>query len=315
MRRSNDHRLLRALQLASLAVALATFPACKGPDASTFACSSSAECPGDYHCDLGTATAQGTFKCVSGAPTPRTLAADANKFLLAKRPSADGSTRTTILANVGAVTSTPDFVGVRLVASQGGRDIADSPVASDGSVLQFQLPQATAQVSLRVQDDSGHSVPVTGYPQQVELSFAGREVAGTTNAAAAFDVGTNTDSLYPPATWIANGPGLDGGVPAEFNANDTLFPDGGVQFSNSYSSIGYLDFHTAGSSTPPAPTDAPTGGAGGSPIGWQPYFALPTADTAPAPPAARIGATIVQQSPPIGSGFLLYGGVDAAGTP
>ncbi|HKC58847.1 MAG TPA: hypothetical protein VKB92_02070, partial [Myxococcales bacterium] len=305
MRRFNDHRLLRTLQLASLAAALATLAGCKGPDASTFACSSSAECPGDYHCDLGTASSAGTFKCVSGAPTPRTLAADATKFLLSKRPSADGSTRTTILANLGAVTSTPDFVGVRLVASQGGRDLADSPVAADGSVLEFQLPQATAQVSLRVQDDSGHTVPVTGYPEQVELSFAGREVAGTTNAAAVFDVGTLSDSLYPPATWIANGPGLDGGVPAQFVASDTLLPDGGVQFSNSYSSIGYLDYHTAAGGTPSAPTDAPVGAAGGTPVGWQQYFALATADSAPTPPAARIGATIVPQQVPFGAGFLL----------
>jgi len=315
MRCTNDDRLLRTLQLAPLAVALAAIAGCKGPDASTFACSSSAQCPGDYHCDLGTATATGTFKCVSGAPTPRTLAADATKFLLAKRPSADGSTRTTILANVGAVTSTPDFVGVRLVASQGGHDLADSPVASDGSVLEFQLPQATAQVSLRVQDDSGHSVPVTGYPEQVELSFAGREAAGTTNGAAAFDVGTLTDSLYPPAGWIANGPSADGGIPAQFVAKDTLFPDGGVQFANSYSSIGYLDYHNAAGSTPAAPTDAPAGAAGGTPVGWQPYLALATSDSAPPPPAARIGATIVPQQTPFGAGFLLYGGVDAAGAP
>jgi len=315
MRRTNDDRLLRTLQLASLAVALAAIAGCKGPDASTFGCSSSAECPGDYHCDLGTATTTGTFKCVSGAPTPRTLAADATKFLLAKRPSADGSTRTTILANIGAVTSTPDFVGVRLIASQGGHDLADSPVAPDGSVLAFQLPQATAQVSLRVQDDSGHTVPVTGYPEQVELSFAGREVAGTTNAAAVFDVGTVSDSLYPPAAWIANGPGLDGGVPAQFVASDTLFPDGGVQFSNSYSSIGYLDFHSAAGGTPAAPTDPPVSAAGGTPIGWQQHFALATADSAPTPPAARVGATIVPQQTPFGAGFLLYGGVDAAGAP
>jgi len=312
---SNHHRLLRTLHFASVAAVLAAIAGCKGPDASTFACNSSAECPGDYHCDLGTASTAGTFKCVSGAPTPRALAADATKFLLLKRPSADGSTRTTISANVGAVTSTPDFVGVRLIASQGGKDLANSPVASDGSVLQFQLPQATAQVSLRVLDDSGHSVPVTGYPEQVELSFVGREVAGTTNGAAAFDVGTVSDSLYPPATWITNGPGLDGGVPAQFNVNDTLFPDGGVQFANSYSSIAYLDYHSAAGSTPAAPTDAPAGAVGGTPIGWQPYLALATSDSAPTPPAARIGATIIQQQVPFGSGFHLYGGVDASGAP
>src|SRR6266852_1704114 len=113
---SNHHRLLRTLHFASVAAVLAAIAGCKGPDASTFACNSSAECPGDYHCDLGTAST-----------------ADTSKFLLLKRPSADGSTRTTISANVGAVTSTPDFVGVRLIASQGGKDLANSPVAADGS--------------------------------------------------------------------------------------------------------------------------------------------------------------------------------------
>ena len=312
---AKDRRLLRTIQLACLAAALATIAACKGPDPSTFACSSSAECPGDYHCDLGTASTTGSFKCVSGAPTPRTLAAEASKFLLSKRPSADGSTRTTILANLGAVTSTPDFVGVRLIASQAGHDLADSPVAADGSVLEFQLPQATAQVSLRVQDDSGHSVPVTGYPEQVELSFVGREVAGTTNGASAYDVSTTSDSLYSPATWITNGPAADGGVPTQFAANDTLFPDGGIQSAASYSSLGYLDYHSAASNGVSAPTDAPAGAAGGSPVGWQPFIALPTADSAVPPPVARVGASVVQQSAPFGGGFFLYGGTDLAGAP
>lgn len=309
-----NHRLSqRTFHLASLAAALALAAGCSGPDPTKFACSSSAECPGGYHCDLGSATTAGSFKCASGAPVPRTIAAEANKFLLSKRPSADGSTRTTILANVGAVTSSPDFVGVRLVASQGGVDVADSPVAADGSVLEFQLPTATAQVALRLQDDSGHSVPVTGYPERVELSFAGREVAGTTNAAAVYDVSTNSDSTFAPATWITNGPGADGGVPTQFAQNDTLFPDGGVQFANSYSSIGYLDFHQAVSGGVSAPIDAPTGAAGGSPVGWQPFMALPTADSAVPPPVARIGASIVQQSAPFGSGLFLYGGTDLAG--
>ncbi|MFL5312892.1 MAG: kelch repeat-containing protein [Myxococcales bacterium] len=307
---ANDRRSFRTVQLACLAGALATIAACKGPDASTFACSSSAECPGDYHCDLGTASTVGTFKCVSGAPTPRTIAADATKFLLSKRPSADGSIRTTILANLGAVTSTPDFVGVRVVASQAGHDLADSPVAADGSVLEFQLPQATAQVSLRVQDDSGHSVPVTGYPEQVELSFAGREVAGTANGATAYDVTNQSDALFSPATWIANGPG-PGGRAAEFTATDIQLPDGGVQ-SSSYASIAYGDYEQASTTSPAAPSFGSfSPPVAGTPVGWQPLQQLATTEAPDGGPSARTAAAVALGN----SGFILFGGTDAAGTP
>ena len=146
-------------------------------DATKFSCTNSNECPSGYHCDLGTASTAGSFKCASGAAQQKTLSADASKFLLAKRPSPDGTIRTTIAGATGAVTSTPDFVGVRVVASQGNTDLAESQVLADGSVTSFQLPQPLMQISLRVEDDSGHSVPVTGYNQQLELSFAGREVA------------------------------------------------------------------------------------------------------------------------------------------
>src|SRR5437016_6264350 len=78
--------------------------------------------------------------------------------------------------------------------------------------LKFQLPQALAQVSLRVQDDSGHSVAVTGYPEEVELSFVGKEVAGSANTAAAYDVTNQNDSLFPPAAWLASGSGPSGSV-------------------------------------------------------------------------------------------------------
>ena len=91
MRFAKDRRLFRALQLASIAAALAALAGCQGPDPTKFACDSSAQCPGGYHCDLGTASTPASFKCVNGAPVPRTLVADATKFLLAKRPSADGS--------------------------------------------------------------------------------------------------------------------------------------------------------------------------------------------------------------------------------
>ena len=191
MSRSNVHALFRSTVIV---LALAGLAACSGPDPTKFSCSSSAECPSGYHCDLGTASSAGSLKCASGAPQQKTITADADKFVLAKHPSADGSTRTTILAEVGAVTSTPDFVGVHVIASQGGKDIAESSVLADGSVLEFQLPQATAQVALRVQDDSGHSVSVTGYRQQVELSFVGKDISGNTNPNTAYDV----TASFPP---------------------------------------------------------------------------------------------------------------------
>jgi len=276
-------------------------------DATKFTCSSSAECPTGYHCDMGTAAAAGTLKCASGSAQQKTLTANASKFLLAKRPAPDGSVRTTIAAAVGAITSTPDFVGVRVVASQGGTDLADSEVAADGSVLEFQLPQPLAQVSLRVQDDSGHSIPVTGYNQQVVLGFEGKEVAGNTNPTAAYDVTTTSDSLYPPAAWISSGPGPDGGVAPEFAANDTLLSDGGVQSATSYGSLAYLDYHQATSATPSLASD-PSGTNPGSSIGWQEFAPIPTSLSPNATPPARVGGSFSQ----VGS-LTLYGGSTAAG--
>jgi hypothetical protein len=276
-------------------------------DATKFTCSSSAECPTGYHCDMGTAAAAGTLKCASGSAQPKTLAANASKFLLSKQPFPDGSIRTTIGAGVGAVTSTPDFVGVRVVASQGGVDLADSQVAADGSVLEFQLPQALAQVSLRVQDDSGHSIPVTGYNQQVELSFVGRDVAGTSNPNAAYDVTAQSDSTYPPATWITSGPG-PGGRASQFALTDTLLPDGGVQSSTSYSSIGYADYQTASSSSPGQLQD-PSATSAGTPAGWQELSQIATSDNPDGGPPARVSTTLSNAN-----GIVLYGGTDIAGT-
>ncbi|HYS09090.1 MAG TPA: hypothetical protein VEP66_10110, partial [Myxococcales bacterium] len=116
----------RRIVLAAAAIAAAA--GCKGPDPTGFSCSSSAECPGGYHCDLGTAAAAGSMKCANGAPAQKTLTADATKFLLIKAPSADGAIRTTIEASLGAVAATPDFVGVRVIASQGGTDLGSSQV-------------------------------------------------------------------------------------------------------------------------------------------------------------------------------------------
>jgi len=76
-------------------------------DATQLKCSKSTECPTGYHCDMGTGTTAGTFKCANGAAQQKTLAANATKFLLEQKSKADGTTRTTITADVGAVTSTP----------------------------------------------------------------------------------------------------------------------------------------------------------------------------------------------------------------
>ena len=284
----------------SFAAALLLVAGCQ-VDPTKFSCSNSAECPTGYHCDLGTTGSAATFKCLNGTAPQKTLTADASKFLLVRAPSPDGTVRTTITAAAGAVTSAPDFIGVRLIASQGGADLADSQVATNGSVLAFQLPTATAQVSLRVQDDSGHSVPVTGYKQQVELGFEGKEVAGNTNPNAAYDVTTSSDSLYPPASWISSGPGLDGGVAPELGANDTLLADGGVQSATSYASAAYLDFHQATTASPPLTSDS-------SSIGWQEFAPIPTTLSANVTPPARVGGTLA-----IGGTLLLYGGTTAAG--
>jgi len=295
---------MRATVLPLLAAVLFTMGC--SVDATKFTCSSSAECPTGYHCDMGTAATSGTFRCASGSAQQKTLTATASKFLLAKRPFADGSVRTTISAGVGAVTSTPDFVGVRLVASQGGVDLADSQVAADGSVLAFQLPQALAQVSLRVQDDSGHSIPVTGYNQQVELSFVGRDVAGTSNPNAAYDVTAQSDSMYPPATWIASGPG-PGGRATQFAMTDTLLPDGGVQSSTSYSSIGYVDYKSASTSTPGQLQD-PTSTSAGTPAGWEEFSQITTSDNPDGGAPARVSPTLSNAN-----GMVLYGGTDISG--
>jgi hypothetical protein len=287
----------------SFAAALLLAAGCQ-VDATQLSCSSSAECPTGYHCNLGTTGSAATFKCANGAAQQKTLTADASKFQLLKAPSPDGTVRTTITASAGAVTSTPDFIGVRVIASQGGADLADSSVATNGSVLAFQLPTATAQVSLRVQDDSGHSVPVTSYNQEVELGFAGKEVAGNTNPTAAYDVSTTSDSLYPPASWITNGPAADGGVAPELAATDTLLADGGVQSATSYASLAYLDFHQAMTAAPPIPVD-------GSSIGWQEFAPTPTNLAANVTPAARVGGTLSNFGSPLG--LVLYGGTTAAG--
>src|SRR5216683_2978203 len=300
MSRTNDRRLLRTLPLACLAAALAAAAGCKGPDPSTFSCTSSRECPGDYHCDLGTASTTGSLKCVSGASVLRTLAANAAKFLLIRQPAGDGTVRTTISAAPGAVTSTPDFVGVRAVASQGGSDLGSSAVQSDGSVPVFQLPQALTQVSLRVEDDSLHSIPVTGYAERVVMSFEGKDVAGNANPIAAYDAVTGTDSLFAPATWISAGL-------TEIPASSPV--TNGVASPAAYNGLSSIDGIVSATAVPPQPTAT-------GPIGWERIAIAPTAANAAVAPSPRTDMSVAPVGVSVGNTsyqYVLYGGVDATG--
>jgi hypothetical protein len=297
---ANDHRLLRNLPVACLAAALAAVAGCKGPDPSNFACTSSRECPGDYHCDLGTATSAGSLKCVSGAPVPRTLTADATKFLLVKQAGDDGTVRTTISAAPGAITSTPDFVGVRAFASTASGDLGSSSVQSDGSVQVFQLPQAVTQVSLRIQDDSGRSINVTGYPERVVMSFAGKQLAGNTNPIAAYDAPTGTDSLFDPAAWIAAGLTE---IPASSPVNN------GLVTPAAYNGISSFDGIVSVTAAPPQPTTT-------GPIGWERITIAPTASNPVTAPSPRTDMAVVQTGISVGSNFypfIAFGGLDATG--
>jgi len=272
-------------------------------DATKFTCSSSAECPTGYHCDMGTATAAGTFKCASGAAQQKTLTANATKFLLAKGPSADGTVRTTISAGAGAVTSTPDVVGVRLVAKRGNSDVAESQVLADGSVLQVQVPEAAGQVSLRVQDDSGHSIPLTGYRQRIELSFLGKDVAGNVNPIAAYDVSTVTGSLFDPAVWI---PGLTE-IPASSPVVNTIASPA------AYNGLASIDGVSAATTPPAQPT------ATGA-LGWEQISRAATDTNAGFAPSPRTGMAVALTGDGVYVGgnyypYVAYGGADGAGAP
>jgi hypothetical protein len=296
----------------SLTAALLLAAGCQ-VDVTQLKCSNSTECPTGYHCDMGTATTAGTFKCANGAAQQKTLAANATKFLLEQKSRADGTTRTTITADVGAVTSTPDFVGVRVIASQNGTDLASSQVLADGSVLQFQLPQAVLQVDLRIEDDSGHSVAVTGYREHIELNFLGKGIAGNTNAMAAYDAVSDSNSLYPPQTWISTG-GPSGTALAEVAATYTALPDGGISPLASYQAMQQLDGVISSTAFPPQPDRD-----GGTVIGWEQISSVSTTTTTALIPPARVGAAMAMN----GGEMMMYGGaapdvdggvVDPAGT-
>src|SRR2546430_11678643 len=291
-----NHAMQKTVVL-SFAGALLLAAGCQ-VDVTGLKCSNSTECPTGYHCDMGTATTAGTFKCANGAAQQKTLAADATKFLLEQKSKADGTTRTTITADVGAVTSTPDFVGVRAIASQDGTDLASSPVLADGSVLEFQLPQALLQADLRVQDDSGHSVAATGYKEHVELNFLGKEVTGNSNDMAAYDAVSVSNSLYPPQTWISTG-GVSGSALTELGATYTALPDGGISPQASYVAMQKLDGINTSSAFPPQPDRD-----GGTVIGWEQISSVSTTTTTALIPPARVGSAMAMN----GSVLQMYGG-------
>ena len=309
---SGGNQPMQKTAVLSFAAALLLAAGCQ-VDVTKLACTSSAECPTGYHCDMGTATSAGTFKCANGAAQQKTLAADATKFLLEQKSKADGTTRTTITADVGAVTSTPDLVGVRAIASQNGTDLASAQVLADGSVLQFQLPQASLQVDLRIEDDSGHSVAVTGYREHLELNFLGKNVTGNSNGMAAYDAVSISNSLYPPQTWIATG-GPSGPALGELAATYTALADGGIAPPASYQAMQQLDGMNSSSAFPPQPDRD-----GGTVIGWEQISSVSTTTTTALIPPARVGAAMAMN----GGEMTMYGGaapdvdggvVDPAGT-
>jgi len=288
---------MRATVLPLLAAVLFITLGCS-VDATKFTCTSSEECPTGYHCDMGTAATAGTFKCASGAAQRKTLAVDANKVLLATRPGADGTVRTTISAGLGAVTSTPDFVGVRLVAKQGNTDVAESKVLADGSVLGVQVPSALVQSFFRIEDDSGHSIPVTGFRQQVVMSFQGKDVPGNANPIAAYDAATATDSLFSPVGWIGTLTEVAQSSPV---TNNMASPA-------AYNGLASFDGVSSNTAVPAQPT--PTV------LGWEQLANAPTAVFTGLEPSPRSGAAIAQLSVTVSGNnyqYIAYGGVDGAG--
>lgn len=202
------------------------------------------------------------------------MAVDPTRLRLVRAPYPDGTTRTTILGVPGAVSAAPTLTNVSLVASIGGAVVGSAPVAGDGSVPVFQLNTPVTQVALSVQDAAGSTpVPAAGYPEELQMSFVGKSVAGNSNGAQAFDVTTLSISDYAPQTWIASGPGPDGGPALEFHPSDLTSADGGVSSMDSYQAAAYEDADLTTSVLASATADgqilADGGTTPGTAAGWQ----------------------------------------------
>jgi len=253
---------------------------------------------------------------------PKTLSVNANKVHLVKQPYADGTVRSVIVTDKGAISSTPGFAGVSVIATAGSTVLASAAANADGSAAVIELPGAPTQVGLAVSDRSGHSAPVTGYAERVIMSFAGKDVPGNVNPVTAWDTGSVNDALYPPQQWVASGSGPDGGPIAELLPARTFLSDGGVTNLNSYEPFAYQDGIHGMTVVPPAPDRD-----GGTLLGWELLETASITAAAAVTPPARVGHALAQTSGfQVGSNYYysaLVGGaapdidggfVDPAGT-
>ena len=242
---------------------------------------------------------------------PKTLAVNATKIFLIKQPFADGTVRTTLRAAPGAAISSPSFAGVTLTAMSGTNVLGSAAFSGDGSAQQFELPGAPTQVSVSVRDRTGVAVPVTGYSERVVLSFTGKDMPGTQNTIAAYDTATVSDSQYAPATWIASGPGPDGGPAIEIGASSVL--DGGVVSPATYSGLAALDGINIQTSSPSAPDRD-----GGTPLGWEQLVNGTTSLQSAFAPSPRSGMTVASSPLNIAGKYyqiIAYGGLDGTNAP
>jgi hypothetical protein len=243
----------------------------------------------------------------------KTLAATASKVRLVKQPYPDGTVRTTISADKGAISATPGFAGVSLVASSGGTVVGSAAARSDGSAALLELAGAPTQVTLSVVDRTGRSVAVPGYAQRVVMSLSGKDVAGNVNPLTAYDTGSVSASTYVPQSWVASGTGPDGGTIQELAQSMAQLSDGGISVPTSYQAFGYEDGIRGFTQVPPMPDQD-----GGTAIGWEPIAVASTTTTPAVVPPARVGHALTRAYGGVTSttntnfAAAMFGGVDQA---
>jgi hypothetical protein len=126
-------------------------------------------------------------------------AVDPSKVSLQKGPWSDGTVRTFVQASPGwlTVSGGSEIGSIQLVAmdsprptgtvlGSGPMQVSPDPLVN-GSVAPFALSIPITQASLYAVDPLGNATAVTGYPEQVELSFVGKAVVGSENPIQAFD--------------------------------------------------------------------------------------------------------------------------------
>lgn len=183
-----------------------------GPaDASPLALSLTAK---DSFGDLSSPVAVGAVTC----NIPKTATAStpvASFFRLQQSPYDDGTVRSYVSASAGAINPTgtaASRIGLFLYACPSAPCSAANALGSaavntnDGSVFPFQVggSPGPTQVILQILDSAGTTpVSVTGYTNEVDLGFQGRDKTAI-NPASAYDA-TGTDATIPPEAWIADG--------------------------------------------------------------------------------------------------------------